>query len=215
MSKQFTINEKVFTINKLDDSIEVTVIDRLLCEEYTNIISKNDSIFNTHKIITEPKILYKVLIDALEDENENVTMSYNVNKSSLIQLESGLSFDITLTVDATYISDNFLLRLPFVEKHITPKQVIERIDYRFDQIMPQVDAKLNTMFDSVNDIVAKEKEKIIENKKEIKLVKDDLTKLESVRDDITNIRKDLVNLDRWHQSMSRFMENVRYVICYK
>lgn len=123
--------------NGFHQTLNITVINRLLCEEYTSCIDNKSQIFDGHKIIDDPKILYNVLCDGCSKKNKSTTLKYKTHTSE------NNGFDITIEVDAIYIKDEMKIKLQYVDKHVTPKQVIERMDVKFDEIMEHITYKLN------------------------------------------------------------------------
>lgn len=190
-----TIDDYAFEI-LYDSNLNISVIDRLLCEEYATIIKKDAVLFEGHKIISSPEILYKILCDGITHSNANVTVTTSVeNYENTIGVMKRFNFNIN--VNAIYVTDNMLVTLLFVDKHITPKQVIERIDLRFEHYIPELkndvqkikeefEKKLNTtakICDSEHNMMTTKFEKVIE--KATNTVEDYVAKLQKDIKDIT------------------------------
>lgn len=144
----FTINETVYLFGITSNNLVISVIDRLLCEEYTLILDEETKIFDNHHIIQNATILENILRDGFTNK-PNVTLQFD--PCERVRLVNVITYGITVTVDVIYLKDTLVLRLPIVEKHITPKQVIEHIDYRFEHYVPEI----KHVIDEVNESCSK------------------------------------------------------------
>lgn len=154
MEKNYTIGEYVFTIKVNEIGMRFTMINRMLCEEYTLILNDNDPIFSCHCVINCIKKLGVMLCDAFEKKNDKIEISYQPIKPIKQSSDSKdeLSYVLfSIKFDAVYVTDLLELKLPFIEKHITPSQVIDRIDYRFDQLSPRINEQFEKMTTMINE----------------------------------------------------------------
>jgi hypothetical protein len=119
----------------------------MICEEYTLQIENTSSIFEQHPIIKNIEILETVIKDGFNNK-PNVTLEFDSNDT--VRLVNVVFYGITITVDAVYIKDVMVLKLPFIEKHITPKQVTDHIEYRFQQYIPEVKEVIAEVEESIN-----------------------------------------------------------------
>lgn len=146
MTSKYNVGE--FSITLVNGELfDITITNRLLCEEYNIILKKYDQIFQSHSIIKNSDVLYKIMCDAL-DGNDRVFMTYHPNKcvtdvTSDIDNKRDRFMDVMIKVDAIYVQDEIEINIPIVDKHITPQQVIERIDYRMGELMPNIDKKID------------------------------------------------------------------------
>jgi len=120
--KHTTINisETTYDLTLRNDLLQITVVDRLLCEEYTKYLYDKELCKN--KIITNIEIVYDMIEDGLQNKNNAIKINFKKENSKyLIQINANFS----------YFSEQYEIILNKVEKYITPKQVIDRIDYKF------------------------------------------------------------------------------------
>lgn len=143
----FTIGEIVYQFGITNDTFVITVINRMICEEYTLQIENTSSIFEQHPIIKNIEILETVIKDGFNNK-PNVILEFDSNDT--VRLVNVVFYGITITVDAVYIKDVMVLKLPFIEKHITPKQVTDHIEYRFQQYIPEVKEVIAEVEESIN-----------------------------------------------------------------
>lgn len=124
-------------------SFNMTIINRLLCEEYTVCIDKNDtSFYKGHSIIQNANILVNVMKDGFDKKNG---ASVIMDTCECDRLNGHISFKINVCVNVIYVEDNVWIYLEHTNKHITPKQVIEHIDYRFEEHIPKIMQKLTEL----------------------------------------------------------------------
>lgn len=131
----FTIGEIVYQFGINENTFVITVINRLIVEEYSIQIENNSQIFVNHPIIKNIEILETILKDGFNNK-PNVVLKFDSNDT--VRLVNVVSYGIIIEVDAIYIKDSLTLKLSLIDKHITPKQVTEHIEYRFQQYIPEV-----------------------------------------------------------------------------
>lgn len=149
-----TINNIVYQYGIIDNVFIMTVINRLICEEYTIKFDNTNPIFDNHSIIKDINILEKVLNDYFE-EKSNVKLKFDCSFS---KTDEDVFYSITILIDAVYIKDELTLKLKFVDKHITMTQFVEHIDYRFEQYMPEIKTivcNMETTVDQKTEMLAK------------------------------------------------------------
>lgn len=195
MKFQYIENEFTFEL-ELDVVIGIIVVNRLLCEEYSIKILASSPIFDNRKIISNPDILYKILCDTFEKKSKCSTISYSSSGTPLDESGGKRVFEITIMVDAVYISDQMIVKLPLVDKHITPKQVVERIDFRFGELIPIVDQKLATirsdLTQSMTSIVDRQQMSELSAKnlaEHLGVLEGTITNLDSLKSDLSLMEK--------------------------
>lgn len=191
MNFKYTDNEYTFEI-QLNEDINIIVINRLLCEEYTLSVDNMSLMFDNHKIVNNPKILYQVLCDGLEKKNDTTKITFGASKDQMLKIDEKRIFDITINVDAIYIQDSINLKLAYVDKHITPKQVIERIDYKFDEIIENIRSKMDDLVVNVDILISKESTERENSDNKI---------IQRICDDCDVINKKLTHLDHVHSNL--------------
>jgi len=167
----FTIGELVYQFGIAKDIFVITVINRLVCEEYTIQIEDGSALFDNHPILKNINILREVLRDGFSDKS-NVKLEFDANNT--VRLINVVFFGITITVDAVYLKDILQLKLPIIEKHITPKQVTDHIDYRFEHFMPEVKSIIADLEESTNKRIMNMTDKLKEHSDDIKEHSDDI-----------------------------------------
>lgn len=148
----FTIGEIVYQFGTSSGLFTFTLMDQLSCEEYTTSFEDTTHIFDTHPIIRNVKVLEEVLKDGLNGKPcANVTFEKSISQQGCD------IYKVLIAVNVTYADDTLVIDLSKVDKHITPKQVIEHIDYRFGQYIPEVTKKISDFSERiekrVDDIV--------------------------------------------------------------
>lgn len=178
----------------LDESmnLHILVINRSLCVEYSLTISNLSNIFNNRPIINTTKMFYNMLIDAFEKKNNLITLSYFITCEK--------TFLVCLTIDAVYINDSIRVELNHVKKNVTPKQVIEIIDYKFSELVPKIETQINSLKEFYMTLTENDKQmfstEITENDKHFNSVCD-------------NIKTDVENLRIVHENLySQFDEYI-------
>lgn len=153
MSYQHIDDEIVYTFeySEQKNTIYIRIINKLLCEEYAMCFDNSD-IFKNHKIICTPKILFDIFVDHFEKDDERIKIIFDSNEHSLIDLDNGKKYVIAIDLNLDYITDSITIQLPFIDKHITPQQVIERIDYRFDEYIPTVNEKISDLNEKIDKL---------------------------------------------------------------
>jgi hypothetical protein len=94
-------------------------------------LDNTDPIFGNHSILKDITVIEKVLCDGFE-KKPSVELLFDCSYS---KTDDDVFYMITIRVNI-YIIDTLALKLKFVDKHVTPTQFIEHIDYRFEQYIP-------------------------------------------------------------------------------
>lgn len=158
MKQQIIIGEYCFDVEMYDEKnpnvcnneLSITVTNRSLCECYCiSIGQKTDShIFETHRIINEPKILYEMIIDALNKKNPQVEIQYGVSENQIACSQK--IFTIKLSINFIYMKDTFEINLPMVNNGVTQNQVRECVDFKVGEMMVSVNERLNIMMNEID-----------------------------------------------------------------
>jgi len=142
-----------FEYTKEKESLCIRIINKLLCEEYSDVFDNSSNIFNDHSIIKKPFILFNIFVDNFEKDDEHIEISFETSNGTVTDnVISGKKYTIKINLNLNYISDTMELKLPYIDKHITPQQVIERIDYRFDEYIPTVEKKITKMKETIEKL---------------------------------------------------------------
>ena len=153
MIYQHVEGEITYTFEYIEDirAINIRIINRLLCEEYFIGFDEKSIIFISKPVIYNSSILYKVFEDFFEKRNKCANITFEPNKHIVDENESKI-YSVSVCLDLEYITDSITFDMLMVNKHITPQQVIERIDYRFDEYVPIVEGKLTELRHSVEHV---------------------------------------------------------------
>jgi hypothetical protein len=146
MIYQHVEGEFTYTFEYIENihTINIRIINKLLCEEYSVSFDESSKIFVSKPVIYNPSILYKVFEDFFEERNKCAVITFEPNKHIADENESK-KYIVNVCLDLEYITDSITFEMYIVNKHITPQQVIERIDYRFDEYVPIVEGKLSEL----------------------------------------------------------------------
>jgi len=111
--------------------------------------------FSGHNIINKSSILFDIFIDHFEKTDKRIKIEFENSCEHSKNAADRKKYIIKIELNLDYISDSITFELQQIEKHITPQQVIERIDYRFDEYIPTVEKKISDIDENIEPMIAK------------------------------------------------------------
>lgn len=150
MSYRHKDGDYAFEINKCQDLLNITAIDRHMMEEYNIIIKPDSTLFKDKKIITSIDLLYDALHDGFEKLDNSVSVTFDIRKDEQDACPINKCI-IYISINAYKIKEYIRIVLSFVDKHITPRQVKENIDLIFENYATKFSKEIdNTRNDVMN-----------------------------------------------------------------
>jgi vacuolar-type H+-ATPase subunit I/STV1 len=111
--------------------------------------------FSGHNIINKSSILFDIFIDHFEKNDKRIKIEFENSCERSKNAVDRKKYIIKIELNLDYISDNMTIELPKIEKHIAPQQIIEIIDYRFDEYIPTIEKKISDIDESIEPMIAK------------------------------------------------------------
>lgn len=205
----------------LNNVLKISIIDRSLCEEYSIIIDPNSKILNNHKIITNIKILYKIFTDYFEEVKENIDdiekeeqiIQFACEKKYGVSTEEHCnSYIIILSINLKYISDSITLELLYINKHITPKQVIDRMEYKLEQYDTVINEKISEAFNIVCQKNSENTDEKISDAIEIsqqEIMETIEKKNNDIMKEFTNIKEQIIEIKKMNDILQQKYDNIK------
>jgi hypothetical protein len=159
--------------NKEKGTILIRIINKLLCEEYSDIFDNLSTVFNGHTIINNSSILFDIFVNHFKKDDKRIKLEFENLCEHSKNAEDCKKYIVRIELNLEYISDNMTFELQHTNKQITPQQVVEGIDYRFDTYLPTVESKMGELIEQIDATKIKP---IIEEMERLKRNFDELQK---------------------------------------
>jgi hypothetical protein len=145
-----------FEYDKIKVSLRIEIINKLLCEEYSVIFDNSSNIFNGHGIIDKPSILFDIFVNHFEKDDKHIKLTFEKSCEPSTTTDDHKKYNVSIELNLNYISDDMSFEVPHTNKHVTQRQVIERIDYRFGEYIPTVESKIQKMKETIERLKTNE-----------------------------------------------------------
>lgn len=135
-SKSFVVNDLRVCMNISENTLIITVSNLVMLDEFSLTIENDSEIFLQH-VIKDINILHQILVDKLSGDKSNSSDNAEV---LLLNSHDDHCFYINIKLRIPYISDDHMsLKLPRIEKVITPQQLMENVEYRLNKSEQKVE----------------------------------------------------------------------------
>ena len=181
--------------------LNIVVNDRLYCEEYAIVISDNDLTVNgcmhvkfdkMTGLIRTTKMLQQIILDGIKSSNTSV--KFNIEK-----IETQKTLVMTFDINLTYINEIVKITLSSTNKALTSTQVIDRIDCKLEQLMPQINAKIDKQKEDIQKFGEELSTAIsvIKSMKEhIECMREKVIKIDAIEGENKRLKKEVAALER-------------------
>jgi len=122
MSYIQTIGEYEFTI-KYDNDITIIIKNKKLNDEYISTFGTTSPIFNSHKIITSPQILFDILCEAFQTSNKKLVVTWELDTQRQITPTEQKIADVSIVVNEINEIDIMTFTLQCVEREQSENKI--------------------------------------------------------------------------------------------
>jgi hypothetical protein len=131
---KFHDGELVYCFELNSDVLTIAVINKTLHDFYIIDLKDGDDIFKNHLVMSSSMALYQTFSDLFKKKDPTINLSHFFSdgvdgvRVAVLQLE----------LTDPKARDTITLNLPIQKKELTQQQVIDRIDYQFEKLEPQM-----------------------------------------------------------------------------